>query len=306
MAQTCGGGRRSAGASVRFWLRAVRAFSFPCSLMPLLVASAAALPLGRWRWDVLAAGLLGVLGLAAAGNLLNDYFDYVRGVDVRTDEPGRPGRLLVRGELAPRQVLRATAIALAVSSVAGLYLARVSGPGVLAFVLLGLIGAYAYTGPPLQLKYRALGELCVFLTFGPALMAGAAYAQLGTVPGGVLALSVPMGFAVTSVLTANNLRDAAEDAEAGIRTLAHVMGPGGMAALCVGLALGAPLGIAAVGIARGVPLTAACLLTLPLAAPPLRAMLRGESPPDVDVQMVRFVLALGATALAALIRSGGL
>ena len=79
-----------------------------------------------------------------------------------------------------------------------------------------------------------------------------------------------------------------------------------MAALCVGLALGAPLGIAAVGIARGVPLTAACLLTLPLAAPPLRAMLRGESPPDVDVQMVRFVLALGATAMAVLIRSGGL
>ncbi|MDP6381344.1 MAG: UbiA family prenyltransferase, partial [Phycisphaerae bacterium] len=71
-----------------------------------MVATAAAIPAAQWHWEVLVASVLGVVLLHAAGNLLNDYFDFRSGVDRKVEgDEGRPGRVLVRGELAPKEVL---------------------------------------------------------------------------------------------------------------------------------------------------------------------------------------------------------
>ncbi len=66
-------------------LRALRAFSFPVSVLPMFVATAAVYPHSQWSWDVLAASVLGVMLLHAMGNLLNDYFDFSAGVDRKLD-----------------------------------------------------------------------------------------------------------------------------------------------------------------------------------------------------------------------------
>ena len=55
------------------WLRALRAFSFPLSVLPVWIATAAAAPLSAWEWDVVVACTLVALTLHSAGNLLNDY-----------------------------------------------------------------------------------------------------------------------------------------------------------------------------------------------------------------------------------------
>ena len=87
-------------------LRALRAFSLPVSVLPVLVATAAVRPPAQWDWPILFASMLGVALLHCAGNLLNDYFDFRSGVDRKVEgDEGRPGRLLVRGQLRPKDIL---------------------------------------------------------------------------------------------------------------------------------------------------------------------------------------------------------
>jgi len=287
--------------------RATRPFSFPCSVMPVLVATAAVRPIGEWLWGRFAASLVAVLGVHICANLLNDYFDFMSGLDVEEDGfTGRPGRMLVSGEIKPGQVLSGALAALAVSFAAIACLAVRAGPLVFVFYALAVAGAYSYTAPPIKLKSRALGEVAMLVYFGPVIMGGTAFAQVGRIPLPVLLLSVPMGLAVTHILTGNNLRDFDEDAAGGARTLAHVIGRRGTAALYWALALICAFGVAAIGLAYGVSLLALSVLALLTIVTPLRAVLKGRRLPDIDARTAKFNLALGLITTAALIISGGI
>jgi 1,4-dihydroxy-2-naphthoate octaprenyltransferase len=298
---------RSAADTLKLWFKTARPFSFPASLVPAVTAVAAVRPMPDWRYDTLAATVISVLFLHAAGNMLNDYFDYVGGVDRRTeDDEGRPGRLLVKGLMEPAHVFRAAVAALVVAGLAAVYLAwRVDGK-VFGFYGIAALGGYAYTGPPFRLKARALGEPAVFIIFGPALMAGACYVQTRGVPASVLLLSIPMGLAVSLILMGNNLRDMAEDAAGGARTVAHLLGQRRTARLYCAAAMACPLGMTAAGAAYGRPLMALTVLALPTMLKPMRAALSGQRLPDIDARTAKFTTALGAIATTVLAVSGGL
>ena len=275
-------------------VRALRAFSFPLSVLPVVAATAAARPVGQWRWDVLIASTVGVMLLHTAGNLLNDYFDFRSGVDRRVeDDQGRPGRLLVKGELSPLDVLLEAGACLVVVAGLGGYLLWQCGPGLLGFAAVALVAVYAYTGPPLKLKYRAMGEPLIFVVFGPALMLGAAYAQTGRLEWTVGLLSVPIGLATTAVLVGNNVRDEAEDGDAGVATLVHVVGHRGARVTYVLLVVGAVLGLAVIGVAGWGPLALAVApLLLVLLWHPLRAVVGHQRLPDIDARTAAFAAAL--------------
>jgi 1,4-dihydroxy-2-naphthoate octaprenyltransferase len=51
---------------------------------------------------------------------------------------------------------------------------------VLLFGLAGLAVGFVYTGPPLRLANRGLGELAVALAFGVGIVCGTAYVQAAT------------------------------------------------------------------------------------------------------------------------------
>jgi len=271
-------------------VRALRTFSFPVSVGPVLVATAAALPPARWRWDVLAASVLAAALLHGAGNLLNDYFDFRSGVDAREDDgSARPGRLLVRGTLKPREVLMEAAACLALTLPLAGYIGWRCGPAPLLFAAAGAVALYAYTGPPLHLKYRALGEPLIFAVFGPLLMLGSAWAQTGRWEWAVFRLSIPVGWATTAILVGNNLRDVEEDTAAGITTLVRVIGLRAGRILYAGLVLAALLGVAALGVMRLAPtalVLAPALVLLHLG--PLLAVLRGNRTADIDAKTARF------------------
>lgn len=301
------GGHGSFGDRVLMAYRATRPFSFPCSVMPVFVATAAVLPVRQWHWDRLAAVLIAVLGLHVAANLFNDYFDYTSGVDTReAGDSDRPGRMLVTGQLKAGQVRNGAVAALLVAALASLYLAWRVDAVVLAFYALGFAGGYAYTAPPIKMKARALGELAMLAFFGFGIMSGVSYVQVQRVPAPVLLLAIPMGLAVSHILVGNNLRDLDEDAGGGVRTLAYLFGRRGMAALYWAFALICSLGTAAIGLAYGVPLLALSVLALATIPKPLRAVTRGERLPDIDARTARFNLALGVIIAAVLVCSGGI
>ena len=289
-------------------LRALRAFSFPVSVLPVVVATAAVRGVGDWRWDVLVASALGVMLLHAGGNLLNDYFDFRSGVDRKlVGDEGRPGRLLVRGELAPRDVLIEALVCLGLAAASAGFLLTRCDPGFVWFGLGAAAGLYAYTGPPLKLKYRALGEPLIFVVFGPLLVVGAAYAQTGRIEWSVAVLSVPIGLATTAVLVGNNIRDQVEDGDAGIVTLTHRVGHRAARVLYVVLVIGAAVGVGAIGVAGLGPLTlAGAPVLLATLWGPLRAIARHERLPDIDARTAQFETLLLVFTAAVLIAGGGL
>jgi 1,4-dihydroxy-2-naphthoate octaprenyltransferase len=267
-------------------LRAVRAFSFPLSVLPVIVSTAAMGPMARPRHDVLLASALAVLLLHAAGNLLNDYFDFRSGVDSKVDDDhGRPGRLLVRGEMTPPQVLHEAVACLILAAPAAGYLLARCGPGLLWFGGAALAGLYAYTGPPLRLKYRALGEPLIFLVFGPLLVTGAAYAQAGRWSWTALLLSVPVGMLTTGVLLGNNIRDLDEDCAAGVKTLACKLGLKAARLVYAFCVLAPALAVAGL-VAAGVLGTAAllCLVALVPGWCLVRQALRTARTPQIDAR----------------------
>jgi len=102
----------------------------------------------------------------------------------------------------------------------GVYLAvtRAFWPMLVIGALGGLISFFD-TAPPLRLVHRGLGEIGVFLGFGPIMVMGAYYVQARTWSWEALFASLPVGILVALVLYVNEIPDRAGDAAAGKRTL---------------------------------------------------------------------------------------
>ena len=64
-----------------------------------------------------------------------------------------------------------------------------------------------YTGGPKPLGYMGLGDVFVFVFFGPVAVAGTEYVQSLTLSNNALLLGAACGLLSTAILVVNNLRD---------------------------------------------------------------------------------------------------
>jgi 1,4-dihydroxy-2-naphthoate polyprenyltransferase len=288
------------------WIAATRPFAFPASVLGVLVGTAAAARVSQWRWGVLAAELAAVVLMHAIGNLLNDYYDYRSGVDARTDDDeGRPGRFLVKGILLPRDVLRLVLILCIPLAPLAVVLIWFGGWPVAVIAAVGLVGAYAYTGPPFALKYRRLGELCIFLVYGPAVVIGAGYMQALKVTPEMLLYSIPLGMLITAIVSGNNLRDIEEDGRAKVRTLACVLGRKVYLPIYLALMFGPAVIIIGLVVSKASPVwLLLALLALPIGLAPARFALRNIRRPDADALTAKYMTAFGGLIFLALILAG--
>jgi 1,4-dihydroxy-2-naphthoate octaprenyltransferase len=120
----------------------------------------------------------------------------------------------------------ATAVTLALAAVPGLYLVWRGGWVFAVAGLLAIGAAVAYTAGPAY-GYVGLGDIAVFLFFGPVAVAGTAYLMTHQVTKLSVLSSIPMGCLITAILVVNNLRDIETDRSAGKMTLAVRLGRGG-------------------------------------------------------------------------------
>lgn len=266
-----------------YW-RAVRAYSFPASIVPVLLGTALAArgyfgAPARFSPFLLLVTLAGALLAHAGGNVLNDYYDFVRGVDTR---PEHGSGVLPCAWLAPKAMHRYGMLLLAAAGACGLLLLVIAPATSLRVVVLlatlGLACAVLYT--PLLKRY-ALGDLVIMLAFGLGLTVGAygvqtmltSLAQLES-----LALAaLPITLLVDAILHANNLRDAANDRANGVTTLASLLGPRAGGALQAFLLFG-PVALVALYVLV-IPLLPESALAVVLALPVLgKAYRSGDVP----------------------------
>ena len=77
---------------------------------------------------------------------------------------------------------------------------------------------------PVPLKYRALGDVVIFLAYALLPTLGTCYVATGVVDWNVLWIALPVGLITVAILHANNTRDMRTDARAEIQTLAMKLG----------------------------------------------------------------------------------
>jgi 1,4-dihydroxy-2-naphthoate octaprenyltransferase len=207
---------------VKIWIEASRPFSFTASVTPVLIGSVLGAADGPFALGRFLLALFGSLFIHIGTNLINDYYDYVNGVD--TPETLGPSQVIQRGLLTAEEVYWGGVAAFAIGSVFGLILVALCGWPILALGVLSVLAGYFYTANPLSLAYIALGEATVFLFMGPVIVVGAYYVQREVFALTPFLLSLPVGCLVAAILQANNIRDLESDKARGKNTLATVIG----------------------------------------------------------------------------------
>ena len=207
---------------LKVWLLAARPKTLPAAASPVIAGSAVAFWEGCFVFGPAIAALLTALLLQVGANLANDVFDYDRGAD-NTQRLG-PLRVTSAGLLSPREVLAGMWIVFGIAILLGVYLVVVAGWPVVLIGLAAILGAIAYTGGPFPFGYYGLGDLFVFIFFGPVAVVGTYFVQVKSVSLGAVLTSVPMGLLTVAILVVNNLRDIETDHQAGKRTLAVRLG----------------------------------------------------------------------------------
>ena len=289
------------------WLVVTRAAVLPMTLFAGLVAGLLAVRADGFSWPLYLLALLGILLAHVCNNLMNDLSD----VDVGSDRAARPRTLYAPHPLLSGMVRRKQmGLAVIGCNVAGLLImiaiATQRGWPVVAFAIGGLLLSIAYTAPPLRLKAHALGELDVFVTWGPLMIAGTYYSAVGELPWQVWLASIPYGLLCTSVLMGKHIDKIPYDELDGTRTLPVVLGDVRARLVTIFLLLGFYV-VTGIAIAVGalpwpVLLVGLALPTLRKASGALRRPAPDEPPPGFPVWPLWFA----AVCFVHVRRAGGL
>lgn len=200
------------------WFIALRPWALPASAMPIIVTLAFLFFRGsevNWLYGLWA--LIGMILFHLTGNVWSDYFDFKKKVD-SDDTFG--AKTMTTGMFRPDEIKRLAIGLFIVSIVCGLGIVAATG---LTTLYIGIAGAVFTLLYP-TLKYNALGDLDILLTFAFLPTLGTSYVVTGTIDWNVLWIALPVGLITDAILHSNNTRDILTDKRAGITTMAMGIG----------------------------------------------------------------------------------
>ncbi len=205
---------------VKIWLMEVRAPFFTATIIPILLGTAVAFNLtGSVDWALFSLTILGGILLHAGANVINDYFDHKTQNDEINQEFVRPftggSRLIQEKQLTPKQVLIGALILLSLGSLIGIYLVLKIGWVILAIGIFGVLSAFFYVEPHINLVGRGVGETLIGLNFGVLMTFGAFYVQTQNFSWLPIIASLPVALLISAVLYINEFQDAVADQAVG-------------------------------------------------------------------------------------------
>ena len=178
-------------------------------------------PFDYLTWLILTLGLFIAHG---TNNLINDYTDFTRGIDkdnyFRTQYGVHP---LAQGFWDKTTHLWWFGVSGALAFLSGVYAlfyTHFAMPVVWLFVFGALILLF-YTWP---LKYVGIGELSIFLIWGPMMIGGVYYVLTGDWSWPVILASLPVGLNVVTINLGKHTDKGKEDKLKGVRTLPVLVG----------------------------------------------------------------------------------
>ncbi len=201
------------------YVKAMRLPFLTGSLIPVILAAAFSWLHGSLDFGRLVLVLIGVGSLQIAANMINDYYD-----DPGSDQinlhptPFSGGSRVIQEQLMDAKTVWAMAMGFFVLGTAtGVWLVLTGRPFVAVIGLMGFLAGYLYSASPISLMSRGLGEITIFLAFGPLITWGTYYAMTGLLTLEAFLLGIPLGFLITAVIWINQFPDLEADRDAGKR-----------------------------------------------------------------------------------------
>ncbi len=236
----------------------------------------------------------GVLFAHIALNVLNDYFDFKSGIDLKTRRTPFSGGsgILPQGLLTPKQVLGLGLGTFAVSLGIGVFFVFARGWLLLPVIVIAAVCILLYSPLILKMKWP---EWSPGVGLGLLPVLGVYFAQTGNFTAPAVIAAVPSGFLVHNLLLLNEFPDVEADKTANRKTLPITMGLEKAGIVYSAVTIGVYVWLVVAVVARQMPAFSLLgLLTLPFAV----KAIRGSMKPD---QMDKLVPAMANNVLVVLL-----
>lgn len=190
---------------ISFWLDCARVYSLPITVLNWFVIFIYAVKAG----GNFILGLLALVGISLvhmATNLIDDYFDYKllsKDNNFLNSAQNCKCFYLKTGQATITDLKIAILVFLSIATVIGITLFFTSGYFVALLAIIGLLIAITYQ----QFSINGIGELAIFIAYGPLLYEGTYYVMTGKFSFEVLFLSIACVFFTITVLYAHMLMD---------------------------------------------------------------------------------------------------
>lgn len=212
---------------MRNFIRALRLPFITASILPFIAGTI--LAKDSFSFATFLLGLICVACMHLGANLLNDYSDSKYGADWQDKNYYNffgGSKLIQEGLLSEGFYLKTALLFLSLSSACVLILAAMlNNIRIIFYFAVILLLGFSYSHKPLKLSYRGLGEITIFILFGPALVMGAYFIQtqiFPTLEGFIL--SIPFGLLTASILLSNEIPDMPDDKKSEKFTLIAITG----------------------------------------------------------------------------------
>jgi len=245
-------------------------------------------------FSILAA--VGLLVIHSSCNVLNDYFDYMTGIDretSRTPFSGGSGFLIAEA-LTPTSVYILGIACFGIASGIGLFFLKMRGWALLPILIVGGISAYFYST---HIARWMLGEFFAGLNLGVLAVLGTYFVQSGYYSWEAFIGSLPSGILTYNLLLVNEFPDVVPDKRGDRKNVVIVLGKkrasvlylitSGLVYLCI--ILGVILQFMPLGTLLG-------LLTMPIALAAVRGALS-----EYDANSEEFLPVMGSNVAVVLV-----
>jgi len=287
--------------NLKAWLSVLRPPFLLLSICLVAIGTAAAYYEGFFKPHHFLLSLVGLLFAHMSVNVLNNYFDYISGIDMETEKTPFSGgdKSLPLGVLRPERVYGLGMLLLLAATLIGIYFIIVSGWVLLPILLVGGLVIYFYTT---HLSKWVVGEFVAGLNLGPLAILGVYFVQTGSYGWGVLTASIAPGILTSNLLLLNQFPDVIPDRKAGRRNLVIVLGKRRAAKLFSALIAANYLVIVSGVLAKLMPFpTLVGLATVPVATKAVKeALLNYDTKKLTPAMKANVITVLGTQILLAL------
>ena len=202
--------------SLKAWMTLPRFQFLPLTIILVSLGTAIASYEGYFHFGHFLLAMFGSILVHMTVNVINDYHDYVDGIDLNTQRTPFSGGsgVLPLNLLKPRQAFWFGTICLLMAMVIGFYFVMVKGWALFPLLLLAGFAAYFYN---VYLSKWFMGEIFAGVGFGPLLVLGSYYAQTGRYSWEALVASLAPGILTSNLLFLNEFPDWEADRKGGRR-----------------------------------------------------------------------------------------
>ena len=209
--------------SLKAWLMLPRFQFLPLTIIMVSLGTAIAAYEGYFHFGHFLLAMVGSILVHITVNVINDYHDYMDGIDLNTQRTPFSGGsgVLPSNLLKPKQAFWFATTCLLIAMTIGFYFVVIKGWLLFPLLLLAGFSAYFYN---VYLAKWHMGEIFAGIGFGPLLVLGSYYVQTGRYSWEALIASLAPGLLTANLLFLNEFPDREADQKGGRRHFVISMG----------------------------------------------------------------------------------